>query len=335
MRKKRLLLKTTEMACTERGAGDCAKEFDPPAMKAGRAEVWPNLFVVGAAKAGTTSMYAYLSQHPEVFFPRVKEPHFFTQVTPSRAHRFYIEAITRRSDYLKLFNRAAGCRMIGDASPSYLWHPQVPQRIHAVAPDPRIIILLRDPLERAHSHYLMDFREGVQPRPFYEALRADMDQRDKGWGVSFLYYELGLYAAQVKRFLHTFGPNRIKIILFEEMRRDARQTLIELSRFLGLDPKPMLSIDATRSHNAYAAPRNAMMRRIAGARLSRWIGQSVVPRRLGWFIFERFFLKSSSKPSLDARVRDLLCSLYEPDVSELERTLGRSLPELRRSWMVA
>src|SRR6266849_533449 len=144
-------------------------------------EIWPNFFLVGAAKAGTTSAYAYLSQHPQVFFPRIKEPHFFTRVRPSGEQRFFVEAITDRTAYLRLFRGARGFGVVGDASPSYLWHPHVAHRIRARVPDAKIAIILRDPVERAHSHYLMDYREGVQDLSFYEALVRDMNRREKGW----------------------------------------------------------------------------------------------------------------------------------------------------------
>src|SRR5579885_2234849 len=103
-------------------------------------EIWPNFFLVGAAKAGTTSIYAYLSEHPQVFFPAIKEPHFFTQVRPSRELQFLIEAISKRSAYLRLYASAAGHQIIGDASPSYLWHPEVPERIRAEVPQAKIAI---------------------------------------------------------------------------------------------------------------------------------------------------------------------------------------------------
>jgi Sulfotransferase domain len=295
-------------------------------------EIWPNFFLVGAAKAGTTSIYAYLSQHPQVFFPSIKEPHFFTQVRPAPELRFLIEAISKRSAYLRLYASAAGHEVIGDASPSYLWHPEVAQRIRAKVPRAKIAIILRDPVERAYSHYLMDYREGAQSRPFYEALMEDMKRSDKGWGVSYLYYELGLYAAQVKRYLDAFKPEQVKIFLFEDFRRDARAVLRELTNFLGVDSKPVTEIDTSRKYNSYAAPRNQFLRRIAGAKPSRMLGQTLMPHWLGAHIFERFFLKPAPKPRLDARVRDLLCSLYEPELDELERLLGRKLPSLRHSW---
>jgi hypothetical protein len=295
-------------------------------------EIWPNFFLVGAAKAGTTSIYAYLSQHPRVFFPKVKEPHFFTQVRAAPEQRFLIEAVGKRSAYLRLYAGATGNSVIGDASPSYLWHPEVPKRIRTEVPKAKIAIILRDPVERAYSHYLMDYREGVQNRPFYEALLDDMKRAEKGWGISYLYYELGLYAEQVQRYLEAFGPEQVKVLMFDDLRHDPGAVLGELADFLGLDPSPLAAIDTSRKYNSYAAPRNQYLRRLAGARFSRVVGQVAIPHRLGAFIFERFFLKNAPKPSLDPRARDLLCSLYEPELDRLEALLGCLLPELRHSW---
>jgi Sulfotransferase domain len=297
-------------------------------------EIWPNFFLVGAAKAGTTSIYSYLSQHPDVFFPVIKEPHFFTQVRPAPEQKFLIEAVTKRTAYLRLYNHATAHRVIGDASPSYLWHPEVPQRIRAEVPRAKVAIILRDPVERAYSHYLMDYREGAQGKPFYEALLDDMHRPEKGWGVSYLYYELGLYAEQVQRYLEIFTPEQVKILMFDDFRRDARMVLCEIAAFLGLDPNPLAHIDTSRKYNSYAAPRNQYLRRVAGAKLSRILGQALIPHSLGALIFERFFLKQAPKPSLDSRAKELLCSLYDPELSKLEKLLSRRLPELRHSWGV-
>jgi hypothetical protein len=295
-------------------------------------ETLPNFFLVGAAKAGTTSIYTYLSHHPEVFFPAIKEPHFFTQVRPAPAQQFLIEAVTKRSTYLRLYGGATKHRVIGDASPSYLWHPEVPQRIRAAVPQAKIAIVLRDPVERAYSHYLMDYREGAQSKPFYEALLEDMHRPEKGWGVSYLYYELGLYAEQVQRYLEIFKPEQVKVLMFEDLRHDTKAALYELAAFLGLDPNPLTHADTSRKYNSYAAPRNQYLRRLAGARLPRMLGQALIPSRLGAFIFQQIFLKQAPKPPLDRNTRELLCSLYDPELNKLERLLGRQLPELRHSW---
>lgn len=294
-------------------------------------EIWPNFFVVGAAKAGTTSIYAHLSRHPAVFFPSLKEPHFFAQFRPSKEKRFYFRGITRRSDYLRLFDNAHGYDAVGDASTSYLWHPEVPRRISVTVPHAKIVIILRDPVDRAYSHYLMDYREGVQHLPFIEALREDLNRSEKGFGVSYLYYELGLYAEQIRRYLEVFKPERTKILLFDDFKRDPKAVLQSLAEFLELDARPFDHIDTSVPHNVYAAPRYEWMRRLAGARASRMLGESVVPDRVGRFIFCRLFLKRAPKPPIDPRARDLLASLYDSDLNALENMIGWRLPNLRRS----
>jgi Sulfotransferase family len=295
-------------------------------------ETWPNFFLVGAAKAGTTSAYAYLSQHPQVFFPRIKEPHFFTQVRASPRQRAFVEAITDRAKYLRLFREAHRFDVVADASPSYLWHPDVPHRIRAQVPEAKIAMLLRDPVERAYSHYLMDYRDGIQDLPFYDALVHDLSRREKGWGISSLYFELGRYAQQVSRYLEIFPPEQIRILFSEDFRRDVKRSLCELIEFLELDTAAIDRIDTSKVHNSYAAPRHKVMRRVAGARISRTLGRTILPRKAGEFIYERFFLRPACKPPIDPRARDLLCALYDPDIAELEKTLGHALPQLRRSW---
>ena len=298
-------------------------------------ETWPNFFLVGAAKAGTTSLYEYLSRCPGVFFPRIKEPHFFTGVRPANERKFYIDAVTKREQYLRLFRKARDSLVVGDASPSYLWHPQVPRRIYEVAPDARIAIILRDPVERAYSHYLMDYREGVQDLPFYEALIEDMNLPEKGWGISWLYFELGQYARQVERYYSVFKPEQIKVLLFDEFSRDVRGTLKEILEFLGLDPSVADKIDVSRKYNVYSAPRGPIARRLAGSKVSRFFGQTIIPREVGEFVFYKFLVRDAVKPPIDPRARDLLSSLYEREVAATEKILGRPLPQLRRSWCAA
>jgi Sulfotransferase family len=295
-------------------------------------EIWPNFFIVGAPKAGTTSLYAYLAEHPQVFMPAVKEPQFFAQICPSKEFEHLVEAIPDRRRYLRLYRKARGYKAIGDASPSYLWHPEVPARIRRAVPDARIIIALRDPIERAHSHYLADFREGAECLPFRAALRNDLARSRKGLGVSHMYVEFGQYASQVRRYLEAFGADRVHLLLFDDLKSSARHALAEICRFLGLDAAPAVQIDTARVHNGFAAPRWEWTRRIAGCRWARQLGQSVVPRQIGAFIFERIFNRVAAKPEIDPRAKELMLPIYEPDVRGLESLLGRALPELRRSW---
>jgi hypothetical protein len=303
--------------------------------------IWPNFFIVGAASSGTTSLYTYLKQHPEVFLPALKEPHYFAQLRPAYEQRYLFTYVTAEKDYLALFSRAADYKAIGEASPSYLWCPEAPARIHQAVPEAKIVILLRDPVERAYSHYLMNLREGLQYRPFFESLQEDWNRAQKGWGVSQLYVELGLYAEQVRRYLRTFGPAQVRVILFDELRRGAenrKSTLAEIVRFIGADPRYLDRIDVSYVENSFGIARWPWAQRIAGSNWARRAGQLLVPKSMGAnhaikrLVFQRFFVKSVPRPKIDPDARQWLCEIFDPDVRALEELLGRVLPELRRSW---
>ncbi|MBV8775144.1 MAG: sulfotransferase [Deltaproteobacteria bacterium] len=303
--------------------------------------IWPNFFIVGAQNSGTTSLYAYLKQHPDVFMPALKEPHYFAQITPSHKQRYLRTIIHDEAAYLGLFRKAQGYKAIGEASPSYLWDTNAALRIRDAVPHAKIIILLRDPVERAYSHYLMDVREGRQDLSFREALQQDWKQSQKGWSVSQLYVELGLYAQQVQRYLDVFGSQQVLILLFDELTNSAlngKSVLANVLDFLGLSITPLHQIDTRFAENGFAAARWPWARRIAGANWVRRAGQLLVPVSLGSnhtikrIVYQRYFVKAVPKPAMDERAGEWLRSIYDPDLRALEAIVGHALPELRRSW---
>jgi hypothetical protein len=302
---------------------------------------WPNFFIVGAANSGTTSLYTCLNQHPQVFLPALKEPHYFAHVRPSYEQRYMRTYVTEQNAYLKLFRSGAGYPAIGEASPSYLFDVEAPARIRRFLPHAKIIMLLRDPVERAHSHYLMDLREGAQSEHFYRAIEEDWYRSQKGWGVSHLYVELGLYAEQVSRYLNTFGSQQVLILMFEELRRaseNGKSALAKVLRFLQVDPDYLDRIDTSYAENSYGVARWSWARRLAGSNRVRRVGQILVPASFGSnqavkrLIFQRFFVKSAPRPEMDPRAKDLLCSIFEPDIRALEKLLQQRLPDLRHTW---
>lgn len=295
--------------------------------------VWPNLFIVGAVKSGTTSLYAYLKQHPDIFFPEMKEPHFFTKPAPSEAQKHLITFVADEAGYRCLYERASDVRFRGDASPSYLWSPQAAAGIAAVSPQARIIVILRDPIERAYAQYLMDYSEGAVDRTFFEALQIDWGRPDKGWGVSQLYVELGLYTEQIRRYRALFGRERVLILLLEDLKKDPYAVLARIARFLDIPEGPMASVDTAEVHNRYKEPKGPWARRLAGHPVSRFLGERVLPRRLGEYIWENWMQKDAPKPPIDPRAVAFLQDIYTPELLALEAELGCPLPELRRSWM--
>ena len=122
-------------------------------------EIWPNFFIVGAPRCGTTSLWYYLSQSPEVFMSTKKEPKYFNSYESVRL--YFDPPIRDKKKYLELFHEVRNERAIGEASTSYLADPSTPELIHKVLPESRIIISLRDPVERAFSHHLLDLRTKI------------------------------------------------------------------------------------------------------------------------------------------------------------------------------
>jgi hypothetical protein len=292
--------------------------------------VWPNFFVVGAQKAGTTSVYEYLKLHPQVYMSPVKEPHFFS----SDLVRIDSDLVFHReADYLRLFEGAEGFRVVGEASPCYLWHPEVARRIRDRIPEARIVILLRDPVERAYSHYLMDIMDGGLSKPFYELITEEFRRGEKVFGTGHLYVELGQYFRQVRRYVEAFGYDQVLVLMFEDLVHCPFETAARVAGFLGLDQEPTFNIPSIgKVHVPYMKPRNPLVPHLMRLRKVRMLWRHVVPASIRYYVRHTFLAKQGPKPPMDPSAAAFLQSIYEPDIQALETLLGRSLPALRKTW---
>ena len=270
---------------------------------------WPNLFVVGAPRSGTT-LWRWLGEHPDIFMSPVKEPRFFSGNRSLRS-------VTDRESYLRLFDGARGQRLRGEATPSYLLSKRVPEAIRGVSPEAKIVISLREPVDWTHSAYLRNVEDGSEDRTFLEAVSDDLARRRAGPDRS-PYVRPGLFARGVKRYMQTFGDQ----VFFEDLAADPRGTMRRLYAALGVDagfadrfnPKPQ---------NQYALPRNAAVRRLlAGRRLAR----GLIPAALRQGLFNAV-MTPAPKPEPDPESVRVLREVYEPDVATLQVVLGRRLPE--------
>lgn len=289
---------------------------------------WPDLFIVGAMKAGTTSLWRYLDAHPDVFMSALKEPHFF-----STARSVDPRAVVRdEPGYLRLFEGAAGASIRGEASTSYLWDERAPGAIAERVPEARIVIILRDPVQRAFSHYLMDYRYGHQSLGFLEALQADEAVRPRRWAPGcHLYVDLGMYHEQVRRYIRTFGERRVLVLLFDELADRPADVLARLGAFLDVDPAGFGDTEGDRVHNPFRAPRTGLSRTLMRGSLVRQRLRPLLPpavRALG----RKLLYADRERPSLPPDAVRHLAAIYEDEVSGVESLLGRRLPSLRASW---
>ncbi len=283
---------------------------------------WPDFFIVGAAKAGTTSLFDSLAQHPQVFTPRVKEPNHFSTIAPPPERRAFFPSIRDESEYLALFAAARPEQVTGEASTSYLWDPEAAARIHAVAPGARIVAMLRDPVERAWSHYLNDVREGVETRSFDDAIEADAADPDGRWGDASLFVQLGFYTHQLRRYLEIFPDTRV--LFFEEFVRDVPGHLDRVCDFLGVTRFDDAAA-AIRTTNEYARPRNRLARATLGHGGVRELARSVAPQGVRTFV-RRQLQTTGAKPPVPDDARTRLESLYAGEADALRDLLGRDVP---------
>jgi len=274
---------------------------------------WPNLFIIGAAKSGTTSLSYYLSQHPDVFMAAMKEPHFFSRVRPEGKFAHAMPVISDQADYLRLFAEGTGFRYRGEASTSYLWSPEAAGRIAECVPEARIIAILREPIERLHSHYLNDMREGIEDRPIDRAIEEDFRAQGR-WGVTHLYVECGFYSRQLERYLAAFPRHQLLVLFLDDLRDRVRPTLRRVFAFLDLDLAPADTIDTTPK-NTYAAPRNGLVRRLRASPLARGLYRGLIPPGPRMTIRERLMFRRAEKPSIPARPPGFVHELYREELA--------------------
>ena len=275
---------------------------------------WPDFFIVGAPRAGTTSLYSHLNRVDGIFFPKYKEPNFFSTTT-SKKHFF--NAIRNEKKYLKLFEKS-GDQLKGEASPSYLRDPNAPHLIFDANPDAKIIIILRNPAQRTFSHYVLGKALHKITTPFSELIRMQIDNE---W--SYRIMNSSMYYEQVKRYVDTFGRSQVKILIFEEFVRDTRLHVQDILNFLGVNGKIPKNINKQYHQTVrFKAPVSLILKNYTLTRIiSKFISRfgDIQP---GEFLVD----KNAQKPKIAKIDEEFLNDLYRKDVEKLEILLGRSLP---------
>jgi Sulfotransferase domain len=183
--------------------------------------VLPTFVVIGAMKAGTTSLYEYLKPHPQIFLPEMKEVNFFVKEGNWDRGVEWYQSLYAEADI-------AGALHAGDVSPVYSMFPNLtgtPARIAATVPDARILYLVRDPVERMRSQYIQQRADGLEKRPLSEALLLDLR-----------YLATSLYTLQLEQYLERFDRSRILVVRSEDLSACPQETVARVLSFLGLDP---------------------------------------------------------------------------------------------------
>lgn len=283
----------------------------------------PNFFVIGAAKAGTTSLYSYLGQHPQIFMPRLKELGFF-QVDEEFERGL---SVLLRQHY----QGAQGFLARGEATPTYLYNEFVAERIAVTLPvsSHRFLVLFRDPVERAYSAYLHMVRLKVETETFERGLELEPVRiRDDIYrSYSHAYVQAGMYARFLEPWIERFGRPRVLPVFSEELRNDPAAVMREICEFLEVDPG--FEFDASRRLNVASDTRFGLLpllwrtptpvKRVLNAAISHRVRGNIMQ-----YIGEKDTKPMKPSPMNEATAARLR-TVFAEDVRSLERITGRDL----------
>jgi hypothetical protein len=268
----------------------------------------PSFLVIGATKSGTTALHDYLRQHPQIFMPDLKEPRFFLYDGTEASARFPVRSL---AEYEALFAPATTETALGEATPQYLTSWAAMDRIRETLPDVRLIAALRDPAERAFSIYLMNLRNRGRNRetPFLEALADDANLR-RG------------YARHLGRWRELFGAERLRIVLFEDIVRDAVATTQGLYGYLGVDPAHVPGF--TGVVNPGGLPKRPFLHKLLSDKRMRETARRLLPERL---IARGRAIRSANleKRRMTPEEREGALAIFREDILRTQDLIGRDL----------
>tara|TARA_B110000438_G_scaffold43782_1_gene43715 strand:- start:5527 stop:6390 length:864 start_codon:yes stop_codon:yes gene_type:complete len=284
-----------------------------------------DFFIVGAPKSGTTSLYHYLNQHQDICMSLIKEPNYFSSEELNDQGLYYkAKVISKLESYHKIFIKEKDHQLLGEASVSYLFYQNVPLKIYKYNPNAKIIILLRNPIERAHSHYLMDYRLG-HTKISLDSILNDSSVKDHAL-LYQQYIELGFYYNQVKRYIDVFGHNNVCVMLYDKLKENNEQLTNNILRFLNVDLNN--DINFKIPYNRSKSSTNKIIQKLYSLTFIRKSVSFLFPNIIISYINKIFF--NNKENSLSTRLEDKLYNLYSEDILLLEKMLKIDLSSWKR-----
>ena len=291
----------------------------------------PDFFTLGAPKAGTTSLFNYVAQHPNVFSSKFKETRFFLD------DRIYKRG---EEDMLSRFYKGANSyELICDGTPAYLANSNIVapriQELYRNHAEPKFIVVLRNPVDRAWSNFLHRKRNLVEKMTFENAIADELNRRKSEPTAIFKrYVEGGMYGEQLERWFSYFPRENFKILFYEDMTRSMSDALSEIFEFLGLNRN--VDINTDKKYNTASQPRSSLIYKIL-LNLPPVVGKlyrSLMPRHLQKEVRTRLrhsLMKSQDRskiPVMSLNTRESLLNIYSSDMEKLSSLLGQKIP----SW---
>ena len=275
-------------------------------------KIHPDFFIVGAPRSGTTSLHEYLNEIPEIFMCP-KESGYFS--------KFSIGRLESEEEYKNSFVDATPNQLIGESTAIYLRDPETPDKIHQANHNAKIIIMLRDPIERAYSHYLMYIRNGYETRSFSKKLELYDKNKSDGRFHDYIIMP-SYYFDSVSKYINVFGREQVKICIYEEFADKTQKIVSEILDFLCIDSS--LPKNITEKYNDFAHPPGKSEKFIMTNYISQNIGRRLLPKSTRLSI-KNFLSDKNSKPKLEENDILKLYEFFVDDVTKIQDLLQRKL----------
>jgi hypothetical protein len=308
----------------------CSEEFGK--KNSPHVSNFPTFICVGVGRAGTTSLYAYLRQHPDVYVTPVKEPRYFAfrkneEPTDPRRREIYEASVTDREEYDALFDDRVGETAAGEVSPIYLHEPVAPARIKEAVPDVRLIAILRNPVDRAYSYFGLNVRMGkARLGEFKSAVRSG-EHKDKSSLFYKKYIHPGMYAQHLKRYKNYFEGDKIISLKFKNYCTKTKEKMKKIYRHIGV--KESFDVDTSIARNPSGVPKFNWLN-ILLSKKNPFITEKNVKYIPKFIRYAVTILKNAnikSLPYLDSSVRTELLDVYSADIRRLDSLVHWSVDD--------
>ncbi|HLH58460.1 MAG TPA: sulfotransferase [Streptosporangiaceae bacterium] len=299
----------------------------------------PDFLVIGAPKAGTTALHAALARHPALYMSPIKEPKFFLSDGPPPTRGgpgdalTYREHVWRRQDYEALFDGVPAGTLAGEATPLYMYDRDAMRRIRDTIPRAKLIAVVRDPVERAHSNWTHLWSAGLEPvGDFVQACAQEQRRIDAGWASFWHYVGLGRYGEQLRHIFTLFPREQVHVIRYRRLVDQPARTLDGICDFLGVDTGVVTEVprqnvtahpEPTLAHRAVA---RALRAGSAAGRFLPGEASAALTRRLEGFLQRG----SRERQPLSWDQRQELIPRFEHDIRLLESILGEEFSDWRQ-----
>jgi hypothetical protein len=302
---------------------------------------WPDFFIAGAPKAGTTALHAALAGHQRLWLSRPKEPKYFLgdgAPPPRSEHRGPGDAhsrqewVWRERDYLRLWPEAPDDAVLGESTPFYLADPAAHVRIARVAPEAKFVAMLRDPVDRAYSNWMHLWSDGLEPiSDFVQAVEAEESRRADGWAPFWRYRALGAYGEQLEHLFRYVPRDRVLILRYRALVEQPEQTIGEVLTFLGVEPMGthVVPLDNTRPFRPDTARTRVVARALRTGAAAGSFAPPQVWRNLSVPLLRELQRSGGYRPSLTRDQRRQVLDPLLPDLDLLEQVTGKSFEDWR------